>query len=318
METVKVSRGKQFLKKGDRLKGLYIILQGSVRAVSENDEFDMEAGSIIGMLESLSGTCACNYMANTDCMFYAFPYNSPEDYKKIFAGEEKYVAVFAMAAMHQTSMFMRRYMLSGRKCQEYYKFLMGSYRAYQKLCKDLEMPEKQFPAMASFAPVSLPEQIAPWAREYYERMSGLSLKAMDQHLARDYVLGTGAVFNAVVWMRKTMELIGIMKGYLKTNKELLLSADGTNLFQMYFELAKKAASFGRDIEPIQGKISELTDFARKSGLFSEQMMNAGFAEYESYDFSQLVRSSSGNSEEEAAEPYEEGIDYLTQILEYSG
>ena len=88
METVKVSRGKQFLKKGDRLKGLYIILQGSVRAVSENDEFDMEAGSIIGMLESLSGTCACNYMANTDCMFYAFPYNSPEDYKKIFAGEE--------------------------------------------------------------------------------------------------------------------------------------------------------------------------------------------------------------------------------------
>lgn len=318
METVKVSRGKQFLKKGDRLKGLYIILQGSVRAVSENDEFDMEAGSIIGMLESLSGTCACNYMANTDCMFYAFPYNSPEDYKKIFAGEEKYVAVFAMAAMHQTSMFMRRYVLSGRKCQEYYKFLMGSYRAYQKLCKDLEMPEKQFPAMASFAPVSLPEQIAPWAREYYERMSGLSLKAMDQHLARDYVLGTGAVFNAVVWMRKTMELIGIMKGYLKTNKELLLSADGTNLFQMYFELAKKAASFGRDIEPIQGKISELTDFARKRGLFSEQMMNAGFAEYESYDFSQLVRSSSGNSEEEAAEPYEEGIDYLTQILEYSG
>ena len=84
METVKVSRGKHFLKKGDRLKGLYIILQGSVRAVLENDEFDMEAGSIIGMLESLSGTYMCNYVANTDCVLYAFPYNSTEDYKKIF------------------------------------------------------------------------------------------------------------------------------------------------------------------------------------------------------------------------------------------
>ncbi|EOT26540.1 hypothetical protein C805_00633 [Eubacterium sp. 14-2] len=318
METVKVSRGKHFLKKGDRLKGLYIILQGSVRAVLENDEFDMEAGSIIGMLESLSGTYMCNYVANTDCVLYAFPYNSTEDYKKIFAEEEKYVAVFAMGAMHQTSMLMRRYMLSGRKCQEYYRFLMGSYRAYQKLCKDMELPEKQFPAMDSVGPVSLPEQIAPWTREYYERMSGLSLKAMDQHLARDYVLGTGAVFNAVVWMRKTMELISVLKGYLKTNKELLLSAEGTNLFQMYFELAKKAAAFGRDIEPIQGKISELMDFAAKSGLFSEQMMNAGFAEYKGFDFSQLVRSSSGESEDEAVEPYEEGIDYLTQILEYSG
>ena len=41
METVKVSKGKHFLKKGDKLKGLFIILQGSVRAVSENDEYNL-------------------------------------------------------------------------------------------------------------------------------------------------------------------------------------------------------------------------------------------------------------------------------------
>jgi len=94
METVKVSKGKHFLKKGDKLKGLFIILQGSVRAVSENDEFNMEAGSIIGLMESLSGSYGCDYVANADCVFYGFPYQSPDDYKKIFAQEEKYVAVF--------------------------------------------------------------------------------------------------------------------------------------------------------------------------------------------------------------------------------
>ena len=49
METVKVSKGRNFLKKGDKIKGLFIILQGSVRAVSENDEYNMEPGSIIGL-----------------------------------------------------------------------------------------------------------------------------------------------------------------------------------------------------------------------------------------------------------------------------
>ena len=126
METVKVSKGKHFLKKGDKLKGLFIILQGSVRAVSENDEFNMEAGSIIGLMESLSGSYGCDYVANADCVFYGFPYQSPDDYKKIFAQEEKYVAVFAMGAMHQANMLVRRYAIFYKKAHEFYKFLAGS------------------------------------------------------------------------------------------------------------------------------------------------------------------------------------------------
>ena len=49
METVKVSKGRHFLKKGDRLKGLFVILQGNVRVITENDEFRMNAGSIVGL-----------------------------------------------------------------------------------------------------------------------------------------------------------------------------------------------------------------------------------------------------------------------------
>ena len=50
METVKVSKGRHFLKKGEKLKGLFVILQGSVRAVFKNDEISMEAGGIVGLL----------------------------------------------------------------------------------------------------------------------------------------------------------------------------------------------------------------------------------------------------------------------------
>lgn len=84
METVKVSKGQKFLRRGERVKGLYVILQGSVRAVSKNDEFDMEAGSIIGLMESGSGIYLCDYIANTECIFYSYAYKVTDDYKQIF------------------------------------------------------------------------------------------------------------------------------------------------------------------------------------------------------------------------------------------
>ena len=90
METVKVSKGRNFLRKGEKMKGLFVILQGSVRAVSKNDEIEMEAGSIVGMMDSASDVYLCDYVANTDCLFYAYPYRQTEDYKKIFASDEKY------------------------------------------------------------------------------------------------------------------------------------------------------------------------------------------------------------------------------------
>ncbi len=320
METVKVSKGKHFLKKGDKLKGLFIILQGSVRAVSENDEYNMEAGGIIGLAESVSGSYAYNYVAGTDCTFYAFPYQTIDDYKKIFTAEEKYVAVFAMGAAHQADMLMRRHDIFFRKAQEYYRFLSRSFGIYQKLCSMLKIPEKNSAGMSTFAPVSQEGQISPWVREYYGRLSALSLKAMDQRLARDYVLGAGEVANAACWMQKAMEGIAVSKGYLKANRELLLSASPESLFQMYFELAKKAAFSGADIDVVKQKIAELMDFARKSGFYPEQLMNTVFKGYENYDFSRTAQGEDGGQEEadEPMEPYEEGIDYLTQILEFSG
>ena len=33
METVKVNKGRRFLKRGDKIKGLFVILQGKMKAV---------------------------------------------------------------------------------------------------------------------------------------------------------------------------------------------------------------------------------------------------------------------------------------------
>lgn len=318
METVKVSKGRHFLKRGDRIKGLFVILQGSVRAVSKNDEIDMEAGSIIGLMESVSKVYLCDYIANTDCVLYAYPYRGTEDYKKIFATDEKYVAVFTMGAVRQTAIMLKRYDAFLKGAQKYYVTLMDYYGEYEKLCNDYQLPIQPFQQLTSMPPVVLEESIEGWTMEYYAKMATFSLKHIDQFLARDYVIGIGEIQNAVCWMVKSLSLIEELKNYLNVHKEHLLSANEEDLFRMYFDLARKAAGTGVDLEPILEKISEIMEYCRGSHLFPERLMDARFQQYEGYDFYETVEL--GDTDiwvDESQEEYEAGMDYLEQILVYS-
>lgn len=318
METVKVSKGRHFLRKGERIKGLFVVLQGSVRAVSKNDEIEMEAGSIVGLMESASNVYLCDYITNTDCVFYAYPYRQTEDYKKIFASDEKYVAVFTMGAMHQAATMLDRYGMFSRMAQNFYSTLMDYYAEYKKLCNDYQIPEKPFHRLASMSPARAGGTIEKWTVEYYDKMSTFSLKFMDQFLGRDYAIGIGEIQNAVAWMVKALSLIEKLKEYLKIHKELLFTASSEDLFQLYFELARKASGTGMDMEPIFQKISEIMEFSRGSRLFSDKLLDVRFAEYKSYNFNQETEL--GETDiwvDEVQEEYEEGIDYLEHILDYA-
>ncbi len=318
METVKVSKGRHFLKRGEKIKGLFVILQGSVRAITKNDEMDMGAGSIVGLMESASDAYLCDYVAATDCVLYAYPYRSTEDYKKIFAADEKYVAVFTMGAVRQAATMLKRYDAFLNGAQKYYVTLMDFYGEYKKLCNDYQVPEKHFKHLTSMPPAVVEHPIEQWTMEYYGKMATFSLKSIDQILLRDYVVGIGEIQNAVCWMLRALSLIEELKNYLRVHKELLLSPGGEDLFQLYFELARKAAGTGVDMEPILEKISEIMQYIRGTHFFPEKLMDARFQEYESFDFYENVEL--GDTDvwvEDDQEAYEEGADYLGQILSYS-
>ena len=321
METVKLGKGQHFLRKGERMRELYVILQGSVRAISKNDEFEMEAGSIVGMMESDSGEYLCDYIAATDCVCYVYPYKGTQDYKKIFAEEEKYVAVFTMAAMRQTAMLLKRYRAFYQAAGKYYEFLKKSYEEYKIFCKGYQLPEKKFQRLEFMPSVQLQEQVEDWTLEYYERMGNLSLKAIDQMLFRDYQLGIGEILNAAHWMKQALELIETVKEYLIVHKDLLISTGTENVFQRYFDLAKRAAAAGADMELLFSKISEIMEYAKASQLYPERLLTLHFSLYENYDFQQSSEEDmlieDEIEEEEEQEEEEEGGDYLTRILDYA-
>lgn len=314
MEAIKITKGKKFIQKGDRLKNLYVLLQGNVQAVYKTEKWEMEAGSIIGMLESSSDTYLCEYTALSDCVLYSYEYTKPEDFVKIFSADPKYVSVFVMAAMRQTAFFIRRYGEYYERAQNYYSFLMKVNQEYERFCEDYRSVHHSFKRIEYAKPFVSAQRINQCMVEFYDSMAGMSLRDVEAHLKRNIQLGVGEILNGTEWMNRALNLIESIREYMMFQKEILISGKEDNLYQRYFELTVKAANEGMNITPLKDAVSRIMDFAQKSQLYSEEWLKKLFAKYEEYDF-----EGNGTSEEEVWEETEEDIsqiNFLEQILKY--
>ena len=66
MAVIELKAAQKFIRRGDKVKEVYIIVKGAVRQVTRNDEFVLENGCIIGMMESGIGAFLCDYFAKED------------------------------------------------------------------------------------------------------------------------------------------------------------------------------------------------------------------------------------------------------------
>lgn len=316
MVAIKVSKGKKFVQKGERIKSLYVLLQGSVRATYKTDSWDLEPGSVIGIVETLSEVYLCDYVATDDCVLYLYEYTEPENFAAIFEEDKKYLSVFVMAAMRQTSFFLKRYEEHQKRAKAYYVFLMEMYQNYIRFCDEYGSKPHSFDRIEMAQPYVPQQSINQCISDFYGRMAGLSLKSVENIWGRDEQLGVGEILNGTGWMVKCLNYIEEIREYLLYQRELLVSEKEDNLYHRYYELIMKAAAMGKNIAPLQEAIQKIIEFARKLQLYDVQWLNGIFEKYETYDFSKNVLGENALSESEDGEEYCIK-DFLGQILYYA-
>ena len=72
MIVIEQKKNDHFVKKGDKLTEVNIILKGKVRMVSENDEFTLEKGAVIGLMDCSTGRHSCDYVALEDTLLVTY------------------------------------------------------------------------------------------------------------------------------------------------------------------------------------------------------------------------------------------------------
>lgn len=328
MLVMEQKKGELFLKKGERVTEVNIILRGSVTLKTANDEFVLEKGTVIGLLESAYGKYRCDYIAKEDSLLVTYAFENAEDFKKIFEEQPLYIQAFLHVCVLQCQSILERYQELQNNTRETYLFIMKQYREYQLLCKQNGMEAVVFEKATEIAPVSIAKVIRGWEMDYIKALSEQSSSLMKQFYKDKQELAIGEILNMSRLMNKALVDMEIMKDYLDQKTGFILDDGGNDLLGLWFELSKRAACNGIDLVPIQKKVREAQSFLLEKHLLPGNVVLSKFQEYWKFDFEEYadVREAEAVEveEEEALEFVEPDdlalvdMDYFEYIINYAG
>lgn len=325
--TIKVEKGTHFIKREQKQKELYIILQGRVNLLTKNDILLLEAGNIIGLVSCSKQVYVCDYVAADDVILMSYPYRNMDDMKKIFKDQPKYAHVFTLAAIKQANTILQHYWRLGRMANQLYTTGVDYYRDYRFLCTKYSVPQKQFARAEHLVPLDRSHILDQWKMEYYQVYASKTIEQLEAFYGNQQAMNIGEIFAAGEVMRKAIENIEVIWDYLRYWQDILLDEGKNDLFQLFFELQARASRVNTAIADIPQRMEKLMAIIRESGLYPEGMVHDRFEAYRQYDFTTITEEDLEKpelfEEEVVDEPYgqeeeDDGEDCLDTILSYAG
>lgn len=310
MATVNVAKGQKIWKRGDKLKHMAIVLQGSVEQISKTDRWTVESGSMLGIMEAMKGIITCDYVAKEDSSLYMFNYQQPKDFRAIFQAQPKYAYIFVSAAVKQAAMLMERYESLAKRVRETYMFCSRIYQEYGELCAQYGIEGRNFAAMENAQAFASAVDQSPWQVDYYKGMSKMSLNKIQQFYGTDHGMCIGEIMNAANCMFQGAKVIDELYDYVEDHKGILFNAEGNDLLGLYFDLQCTCARKGLDQQLVRDKLEEIKEELHKEAIFDQIQLEERLAEYDNYDYS--APQETDDAMEDIA-----SIDCFTKILTYA-
>ena len=321
MEIMKVQKGQIIAKKNDKVKEWYFVQEGSVIQKNAFTEVLLEKNSIVGILEN--DRFLCDYAAAEETTLAVFLCESSDDLQKILFEDEKIRRYFLKASTVQRQKMLELYSELSLKCRQFHTVTESLYHDYKTICSQYELEEQPFSKMDYFKSLEMQHRAEKWEINSSNSLVNAFLDEYLNLMEKDDSLCVGAIMEASAQMHRVTQGIGEMTSYLLYHKDLLLSESGKDIFQLFFDLAIRAALNNEELEPIHKRINLLFELVKKLKIYDEKVIEYRRKEYRNYEFgtSGLEESASVgifDEEEYEEDTEEESEDCLNHILTYAG
>lgn len=185
---INITKGTVFLKSGDSVERLYLVVNGQVRAKSDYTKLNLENGAVIGILDLCSDVYMFDYEAVTDVTVLCFDVQGPESVKNVLKLGKNYQEIAVNSLFAQ---FYELYKLFEEKFQSYMSELDELNAAYDKedsvkvdmqqcmyMCQIYSLDKKVFHVLFSSGDLIAYEHIIKGSRIAVE-MNNVALKLID-------------------------------------------------------------------------------------------------------------------------------------------
>lgn len=318
MAMVKVPKGQRFIKRGEKMNNLFLIVQGKIRQISESDSVYIENGNLIGIMECRDGIFLNDYVAEEESILFPFSYEKMDDFQTIFESQPKYAVAFLQAAVRQTVGLLERCEKLTRFTIRFYLFVMEAYREYSNLCGSCKVQERTLHQLEPLEEIQREKEHGLWETRYFRELYNLTAEELEKFYGDRYALIIGELTRASDDMETAVRLIDRMRAYIKYNQEILFGDKRADLFGLYVELAINGARNNVEIQPVLTKIEELKTYISEAYIYDKTTIANRFGEFDGLDFEAIRQSAlQEEAESEGDDEEEDGEDCLALILNYA-
>ena len=325
MGAVNYNKGDYIAKKGDKIKVLSLIADGSVIQKTPMEECILEKGHIVGLAGCDSQIYPADYIAAEDCLIMEYSYTIPEELIKLFEKSLDYGSVFILAALKQVAFLLGRHMKLKQITRDYYNMVVTTYRDYKYLCSKYSVAEYELQRMEYLTQISKDDAIPEWKERYYAKFVRFTLDDL-KDLFKNIDLCIGTIEEAGHFMAALINRSEEYLGYIDKSKSILLADKKNDLFQLMFDLENRVSFISSDKEEIEDKMNNLISFIMKSGLYDKDFVKQRIAEYRNHTFAVAAENAPeeeteetvwGEEDEERAENQLPCVDQILQYADYS-
>ncbi len=326
MVAIELKKNEHLVRKGEASKAIYIVLKGSVYLKTEYNQITLGSGSVLGFMLGMTDEYVCDYVAAEDSLIASYKYESPEDYKAIFAEQPNYSYGFLTAAITQYKALYDYYKALEDSAYEIADFVGKQYGEYKLLCAQEVVEQKEVVAI-ELHQVNKPEPIRSWEWGYFKELTELPEKTLQHFFVEKEDLIIGVLLQAAEMMTRMVSNMDALKEYINKAKEYLLCKE-EDLLELWYDLAVKMALLGGDTIVVGVRVDELDAFLKSTGFYKETEIAERLAYFRGVDFknyaiTQAARQDDNeNADGEVAEEMTREqvlkTDFTTYIMKYAG
>lgn len=241
MAVVNIEAGKEFLKAGESIGKLMLIMKGTVEVSVFGETFTLKGKDIIGIANVGHRQVNMTYRTLEDCTFV--PYSYKADEFGTFLSCNTDIKNFCVSSvMKQTEAVIDKYKNVKYKCNSLTEYLLSGYEEYSLIAKKLSVE----PHKGLIDDIEKPEDFLPsWLSGFYTGFEQMIADAGDMVLSEDFIAGlvqksAGDISQIIMSCEEFEE-------QKKLVLRKLIGDEKDNLFEYYLELYKiKAPELGME------------------------------------------------------------------------
>lgn len=306
--------GTLLVQSEQAINALHMIAKGTVRATYPGGEFYLSKGDVIGVCELFFDSHFITYRTEESSSIASYPYSTAQLSGIIRANPD-------MAQRIVTSMFKQlqeildQYELACFDCNNFYHYLMDSYKGYLSFCTKHNISARTLPGMETLSELVLEEDVAGWIGGYYSQLrklvTGTPAKAQDADFLQGLLLKASQDVYGVI------SVCRVLYDYKSEIINLLMSKNRLDFFDLYASLLYRIGAHADDSTTLIATISTMMIQLESQASIDKNMYKERVAEYRERLNSLDQYTESPADEEAKPDNVQDVVDSMNTILTYS-